>query len=459
MRLVRLGDRTSQVGSDLRAALASWGDGDSVLGGVALLGVTPVGCGRPVEAVVLTPRGLVVVVGVDLPDPAIRLDAPLNATWKADSWPLVRPDGATNPGGEALRVATTVTRVLEQARVEPIPVATVIAVGPYVSQVVQPTSDLHRGVRVLHPRPKSLLAAVRELTTYDRPCSVDNARHLLSTLVGVHTAFTPHELVAEGFADAVTPSMANAHTTLIPRITDLPESGGKRKTATHRAAALSTRMAPAQQLGNQLLSLLKGEGRSGWTRWLPLGAVVVLAALLLTGIIVAVTSSGGGAPASAPSTQVSSTPVADVRVGGAVFSPEGSAKGPNCVSQSYGDMKVWLAQHPCLSLARSLYATAPTAGASAAVALAVLTFGSTATAHDFGVIANTPGSGGIIDLVQAGQGWPGGPRSFDGATYTAAVHGASVSITEVAWTTKPSVATDPTLRKVATEAVNLPATP
>lgn len=78
MRLVRLGAETSRVGADVRAALVSWGRADTVLGGIALLGVTPTGCPRPVEAVILLPRGVVVVVGVDLPDPAVRLEAPLD---------------------------------------------------------------------------------------------------------------------------------------------------------------------------------------------------------------------------------------------------------------------------------------------------------------------------------------------------------------------------------------------
>ncbi|HEX7662414.1 MAG TPA: hypothetical protein VF444_23360 [Pseudonocardiaceae bacterium] len=330
MRLVRLGDQTSQVGSDLRAALSSWGEGDSVLGGVALLGVTPVGCGRPVEAIVLTPRGLVVVVGVDLPDPAIRLEAPLNAPWKADNWPLVRSDGVTNPAGAAMRIAGTVSRVLEQARVEPLPVTTVIAVGPYVQQVVQPAIDMHRGVRVLHPRPKSLLDAVRELTTYKRASSVDNARHVLSTVVGVHTAFTPHELIAEGFVDAVTPSMAKEHTTLIPRITDLTEppdgvdqggkgrgragrrgSGGttrgrvpvgstrgtargavpgspRRTVGAAHGSALAASPAGVRQSGDQVLRLLTGEGKTGWTRWLPLGVLVLLVIVIIVIIVLLV---------------------------------------------------------------------------------------------------------------------------------------------------------------------------
>ena len=50
------------------------------------------------------PRGVLVIAGVDLPDPAMRLDAPLTGAWKTDGWPLVRPgDRAPNPAAEASR--------------------------------------------------------------------------------------------------------------------------------------------------------------------------------------------------------------------------------------------------------------------------------------------------------------------------------------------------------------------
>jgi len=66
----------------VRAALASWGRGSTVVGGVALIGCQPDGCDGPVDAVVVLPRGVLVVLGVDLPDPAVRLDAPLAGQWK-----------------------------------------------------------------------------------------------------------------------------------------------------------------------------------------------------------------------------------------------------------------------------------------------------------------------------------------------------------------------------------------
>lgn len=104
MRLVRLQRQQSRVADDVRAALASLGRGSTVIGGIALVGVGTV-TERPIEAVVLLPHGVIIVIGVDLPDPALRLEAPLGAPWKADGWPLVADDDAVNPATEALDVS------------------------------------------------------------------------------------------------------------------------------------------------------------------------------------------------------------------------------------------------------------------------------------------------------------------------------------------------------------------
>ena len=428
MRLVRLGAETSRVGADVRAALASWGPADNVLGGIALLGVTPLGCPGPVEAVILVPRGIVIVVGVDLPDPAVRLDAPLGAPWKADGWPLVRPDGAVNPAGEALAAAAAVTTMLQARRLDPVPVSTIVAVGPYVGQVVQSTVDLHRGVRVLHPGPRSMLTAMRELAVADRPCSVEQARRLLAELIGNRAPMLIGEVAAEGFVDEVTPDLATANTTVIPRITDqttMPgRSGGKRRT--------------------------------GRIRWLPMAALGLLAVLLIAGVAVALRTTGAGrvtpvavnAPATTPS----------VTAGGVAFGPKGSAAATDCAGHAYGDVQVWLAQHPCVDLVRSAYQTAAD-GQPAAVAVAVVSFHDQATAKAFADVANTPGTGGITDLAQDGSSWPDGPKSFDGAAYTVVVRDTSVRLTEVVWIDQKSTPADPGLRKLAAAAADLPGSP
>ncbi|TVT18196.1 hypothetical protein FNH05_35665, partial [Amycolatopsis rhizosphaerae] len=88
MRLVRLAPQPSRVADDIRAALTSLGRGETVSGGVALIGARPLPSGRPVDAAVVLPRGVLLVLGIDLPGPALRLEAPLDAPWKADGWPV-----------------------------------------------------------------------------------------------------------------------------------------------------------------------------------------------------------------------------------------------------------------------------------------------------------------------------------------------------------------------------------
>lgn len=431
MRLVRLGDETSLVGADVRAALASWGQADTVLGGVALLGVTPLGCPRPVEAVLLLPRGVLVVVGIDLPDPAVRLDAPLHDRWLADGWPLVRPDGAVNPAGEALAAAAAVATRLHAGGSEPVPVATVVAVGPYVGQVVQPTVDLNNGVRVLHPTPRPMLSAVRELAVAERPCSVDQARRLLAVLVGAEATLPIGELAAEGFADSVTPDLATASTTLLPRIVDRHQPARARRTR-----------APRPRRSTQL-------------RWLPMGALGLLAALLIAGIAVALVTTGGTDAPPAPMAGASTGPT-DVTIGGVRFSPKGSTEGTDCAAHSYGDVQAWLTDHPCATVTRSVYQTG-SGGQVAAVAIAAVRFPAEVDAKSFGAVAGTPGSGGITDLVRDGEGWAGGPKSFDGAAYTVDVRGNTVRLTEVAWIGRPSDPADPGLKQLAATSAGLPA--
>lgn len=426
MRLVRLGAETSRVGADVRAALSSWGPADTVLGGIALLGVTPQGCPGPVEAVILVPKGIVIVVGVDLPDPAVRLDAPLGAPWKADGWPLVRPDGAVNPAGEALAAAAAVTTMLQARRLDPVPVSTIVAVGPYVGQVVQSTVDLHHGVRVLHPEPRSMLTAMRELAVADRACSVEQARRLLAELAGDRSRMLIGEVAAEGFVDAVTPDLATASTTVIPRITDQTTMPGRRRGGRWRA------------------------------RWLPMAALGLLAVLLIAGVAVAMGNTGAGRVSPVAVDTPATTP--SVTAGGVAFGPKGSAEATDCVGHAYGDVQVWLAQHPCVDLIRSAYETTAN-GQRAAVAVAMVTCHDQAAAKAFADVANTPGTGGITDLIQDGSSWPDGPKSFDGAAYTVVVHDTSVRLTEVVWIDRRSTPTDPGLTKLAAAAAGLPGSP
>jgi hypothetical protein len=230
------------------------------------------------------------------------------------------------------------------------------------------------------------------------------------------------EFAAEGFVDAVTPDLATANTALIPRITNedapprRPRGGVRRRVP-----------------------------------WFPLAALGLLAALLITGVVVALNNNGPGGTAShsGPATP-------SLTAGGVSFSPEGAVRALDCAGHAYGDVRVWLGQHPCTDVVRSVFQTTSD-GQPAAVSLAVVTFHDPATAKAFGDVANSPGSGGITDLVKDGARWTGGPTSFDNAAYTVAVHDNSVRLTEVVWVDRASTPTDPALTKLASAAAGLPA--
>ncbi len=199
MRLVRLERQQSRVADDIRAALASLGRGSTVVGGIALIGVGTV-TDRPVEAVVLLPHGVIIVIGVDLPDPALRLEAPLGAEWKADGWPLVADDDAINPATEALDLSQVCESRIAELVPGTAPVGTIVAVGPYVETVDQPASDLAGPVRVLHPTPTTMLAAAVSLATAHRPRSVDQVRALIRGLAPDAPDFSDEILLGEGFS-------------------------------------------------------------------------------------------------------------------------------------------------------------------------------------------------------------------------------------------------------------------
>jgi hypothetical protein len=425
VRVVRLGGEASTVGADVRAALASWGRGDAVVGGVALVGVQPEGCATPVDAIVVLPRGVLVVVGVDLPDPAVRLDAPLSGQWKTDGWPLVRPDGAVNPATEAVSAVGVVNRILEEARVEPLPVGTVVAVGPYVSQVHQPTSDLLRGVRILHPEPKTLLTAARELATHQRPCTVAQAQAILAALAPPDTEL---DLTGEGFADTVKPDMAAASTMLIPRVRPPAAADG-----------------PAARKGTRKP-----------VRWLPVGAAVLVALLLLTGIVYAVASSGSSAQ-TPQDTSATRTESSGVKVDGTTFEPKGAVSDTDCAAHAYGDVQVWLERNRCSEVVRARYESTSD-GKRAAVLVAVLRFPESPLAGELHTIADQPGSGAVADASTEGTPWPGSSKPFfESAAFASGQEGNSLKLVQVVWIGQPSTPDDKTLTKLATSALEIPA--
>ncbi len=417
MRLVRLAPEPTTVGADIRAAVSVWGRGVGVLGGVAVFGCTPPGCRRPVDAVLVLPRGIIVVAGADLPEPALELEAPLGTPWTVDGWPLVRSEGGINPALDAVESASALARSLQDRSAEPLPVTTIVAVGPFVEQVTQPTIDLHRGVRVVHPTTKSMLAAVRELATYERDCTVESARHLLRAL-DAHAELGVTELAEEGFPDAVTPDLASADTMLIAKVTD-PSPGTR---------AVPDPAGPSRR-------------RRTPRRGAFVGLVVALVLLLATiGLLALATGT--------PST--SSAPPSSVRVDGVVFTRESHDGGSDCSSRSFGDVQGWLRTHPCSRVTRSSFTTR-VSGRAATVAVTELRLTADGAARDLQELLNTPEHGGLRPLAPEAAGLSPGQ-----AARAVRCTGRTVRITLAAWARGSSAPEDVRLRALAERAMRLP---
>ncbi|MBM7772617.1 hypothetical protein JOD54_002821 [Actinokineospora baliensis] len=410
MRLVRVGETTSEVGRDVRAALTSWGRGDDVAGGVALLGVRVPGFGSAVEAVVLLPRGVLVVIGVDLPDPAMRLEAPLEDRWRVDGWPIARPDGPVNPAANALGATAAVAALVRDKQPRPLPVGTVVAVGPYVSRVDQPAVDLQRGVRILHPEPMTLLAVAKDLAGHSRPCPIDELRRVLAVL-HPGTTLTDEDLLAEGFPDGLSAEAGAERTTILPLIPGRP-----------------TPPPPPRRR----------------PRLWPVAAVVVVALLLVVGIAVAV--SADDTPTRQPGDTGTAAPDA------VAFAGRGTTSSTDCAAHTDGEVKAWLERNGCARLIRGRF-EATTTGRRAAVLIGVLRFTGSSSAAELRSVLQRPGAGTVLDDDGA---WPDGRTPpFPSALKAAGSEGNSVKLVQVVWLDQPTAADDPVLREIAARAMRI----
>ncbi|PPK69181.1 hypothetical protein V5P93_001559 [Actinokineospora auranticolor] len=412
MRLVRVGEPTSGVGRDLRAALTSWGRGDAVAGGVALLGVRPPEFGSPVEAVVITPRGVLVVLGVDLPRPAVWLSAPLGEPWRADG--AVPQVGDRAPGDGALAATAAVAAVVRRAQPRPLPVSTVVAVGPYVGRVDQPATDLERGVRILHPAPTPLLTVTRELTTHSRPCPVDELRRILHAL-HADLDLDDADLVAEGFPDGMSAAASAERTTILPPVPGAPP-----------------RPAPTPPP----------------RRRLPIAIGVLVALLLVAGVALAVAAADGGPP-------IPHAPPAPAPQQGLVFTPRGEATQTDCATHTSGQLRTWLERNGCAELLRGRF-EATENGRRAAVLVGVVRISGSASAVELRALADRPDTGAVVDQSAEGVAWPTTPPpTFDAAARASDQEGNSVKLVQAVWLDQPSRPDDPALLAIADRALRL----
>jgi len=480
VRLVRLDRQPSRVADDIRAALASLGRGSTVIGGVALIGARPAG-ERPIEAIVVLPHGVLIVIGVDLPDPALRLEAPLGAPWKADGWPLVHEEDAVNPATEALDLSQTCERRIAEVAPGTAPVGTIIAVGPYVETVDQPAADLAGPVRVLHPTPTTMLAATVSLATAHRPRSVEQARALIHGLAPDAPEFSDEVLLGEGFsrftddappeeflpavpaqpsrppAAPVPVPVAVAPEPVVPEEAVVPEE----PTAAEPVPPLpkpSPPLRPSPVPRPPVAAAPSAPPKSRTVRWLPLGAIGLLVALVVAAVAVATNS---GDTAASPSTQPFTAAPPTSSAGRApveslTFALRAADADQRCASHAFGDVQASLQSTSCSGVRRASY-TASVDGRAAAVTIGIVEFPDGGQAAHFKAVADTPGGGGILDLAAETGKWAGEAPKFDNAAYASKVDGNSVCLVQAVWTPGPSTPDDPGLTRAAKGALELPA--
>ncbi len=471
MRLVRLAQQPSRVAEDVRAALASLGRGSNVVGGVALVGASPVD-GRPVEAVIVMPKGVLIVIGVDLPDPALKLEAPLGGPWKADGWPLVHGDTSINPATDALSLSAACTHKISDVAPGAGPIGTIIAVGPYVETVDQPAADLAGSVRVLYPTATTMLAATVSLATGPRPRSVQQARDLIAALAPDAPPMPEEMLLGEGFSaysdDEPTVIRENPLVAIAPTV-PVQHPGKPKRQAKPATPAPPARQAvaakPVPPVGQApppaaapapAESAPKAPHQSKTVRWLPLAAIGLLIVLLVAAISVA---SGGDDTASTatppPTPATSSPPPSSSAVENIQFTSRASAADQKCASHAYGDVQSSLQRTSCSAVKRASFASSID-GRAAAVTVAVVEFPDTEQATAFKAAADTPGGGGILDIATETNQWQGDVPVFEGAAYQSSQDGKSVRLLQVVWVPGPSTPDDPGLVRGAKAALELP---
>lgn len=439
MRLIRIGEPASQVADDVRASLTALGRGPATIGGVAVIDVTPDGSQFQFEAVVVTPYGIVIVAGVDLPGPALRLEAPLRGVWKADNWPLVGSGSAINPGTAALAAAGELAAKLNALTNMAIPVGLVLAVGPFVDNVV--TVPLPgESVRVVHPTPARLRDALGSLAPDDGlPCSVEQARAVLRLIDPNVPIQNDDALTREGFVTGVTGKAVAHATAAAPAPARLAAQAPD-----ERPTELMQLPLPAEQP--------EAERRKSEVRVLPLAAVL----LLVAGVVAAIAMAAGGATGSPPDRK---EPPKSSRhaIEGVQYTEVTTAAQRDCAARTYGDVQASLQKTPCAGMQLGSF-RASVDGKQAAVSVAVIEFGQAAPAKLLHKVADTEGSGGAQDIATVQRKWPDQPPSFDNAAYRTEVDGNQVRLVQATWLGRPSSPDDKTLARIARTAFEIPLT-
>jgi hypothetical protein len=107
---------------------------------------------------------------------------------------------------------------------------------------------------------------------------------------------------------------------------------------------------------------------------------------------------------------------------------EGPVVSSDCAANATGEVKKWLAAHPCQRLVRALYNTAY-GNDQVLVSVAVVTAGDPAQAGQLKALADRDGTGNVTDLLEDGTARiPNAVQKLADGTYAARVAGDRVTI-------------------------------
>lgn len=471
MRLIGAGEPNSLIAADISASLRGLGRGDDTIGGIALMHVTPQGFHQPFDAVVVTPHGVLLISGVELPGPAMRLEAPLHAQWKADNWPLVGSGTAVNPGAPALAASWHLTQRITHEAGLTVPVATVLAVGPFVDSVVPGPGDLDQPVRVLYPTINGLRDAFAELTPPGaHTCSAEQARAVLRAVDPTTPIQPDGTLTKEGFRSAVTtaapaassaPASASA-APAAPRdgsVAQSPPGPGSygHAPATPVAAASSAARSSApgrfhpQAARPQARGASHGDrSRSPLLRPLP----IVVVCLLVVGLVAMIAVATAVASDSAADRGAPTQDLVIHDIDGLDFEVVAADTDRGCASHTYGDLRTAVAASDCEGVHLGSYLTAVDER-RAAVSVALFEFDSAKQAARIDKLVNTTGTGWALDLATDRGGWPD-TSAVDTTSYRSATADTRLRLVRAVWLDESDDGDDTSLTPVVERAFAVP---
>lgn len=166
------------------------------------------------------------------------------------------------------------------------------------------------------------------------------------------------------------------------------------------------------------------------------------------------TSAPGGTPAPTPT------------YGPGVFAPPGADNLPigwtvvasdeqsDCSEHSFGTVRTYFSQTPCVDLHRWL-ATTTFNGRKAIVSWVIVRMADAATAEQFLALVSRDGTGNVKDLLTDGKRFEDLPKKMPPSAFSSNYYGDTVHIAQAAWATATSSDTDPDLQKLADQGLVL----